>query len=204
MDTTGTYESVNTFESSLEFNGKDLYKISWYSTEIFTPTQRIIFFAVFIFLGVFGVFANGVTIFVITKNKELKKSAFNILLVSLCVSNFISASNSSIQSYRLLWSLRTYTGPEFFCKITHSFCIWTEYVTVQHILIFSIVRLYALKCPMRVKRVFTASIAKITAVVIWWEVFLVAAIFRYMFAANYPVQPDLAFSGCVPVGLEWS
>ncbi|XP_039263963.2 galanin receptor 2b-like [Styela clava] len=203
MNTTGTYESVNTFESSLESNTKDSDTFIWYSTQIFTPTQRIIFFSVFLILGLFGVFANGLTIFVIMKNKELKKSPFNILLVSLCISDFLSASNSSIQSYSLLWSLRAYTGPEFFCKLSHSVRVWTEYVTVQHILIFSIVRLYAMKCPMRVKRVFTPSMATITAAVIWLEVFLTAAIFRYKFPTVYPVQPDAEYSGCIAVPLEW-
>ncbi|XP_077972736.1 galanin receptor 2b-like [Styela clava] len=203
MDTTGAYESVNTFESSLESNTKDSDTFTWYSTEIFTPTQRIIFFSVFIILGLFGVFANGVIIFVITKNEKLKKSPFNILLVSLCISDFLSASNSSIQSYRLLWSLRAYTGPEFFCKLSHSVRVWTEYATVQHILIFSIVRLYAMKCPMRIKRVFTPSLATITAAVIWLEVFLTAAIFRYIFPTVYPVQPDSEYSGCIAVPPEW-
>ncbi|XP_077974175.1 uncharacterized protein LOC144429833 [Styela clava] len=87
--------------------------------------------------------------------------------------------------------------------LSHSVRVWTEYVTVQHILIFSIVRLYAMKCPMRVKRVFTPSMATITAAVIWLEVFLTAAIFRYIFPTVYPVQPDAEYSGCIAVPLEW-
>nr|XP_039252739.1 uncharacterized protein LOC120329995 isoform X2 [Styela clava] len=92
---------------------------------LFTYSEGIIL-AVFVGLfSAFGIFANAVTFFVIARSDKLKKSPFNIMLMSLCVSDFLSACYSPFVLYRRTFGYSKYSLPVFFCKIV-ALGIWVE------------------------------------------------------------------------------
>ncbi|XP_077972238.1 growth hormone secretagogue receptor type 1-like [Styela clava] len=172
-----------------------------FDPSIFSNVERGIFSAIIVILGIFGVVANVVTFIVIFTSPKLSKSPFNVLLMSLCVSDFLSACNSGMQLYHYMWGLQEFTN-EFLCKATSGIRVLTEYVTIQHILVFSIVRLFVIQFPLKASS-FKKNHARIIAVIIWIEVFFAAAIFRIIFPTVYPVRPDEKYSGCTSVGEHW-
>ncbi|XP_039252739.2 uncharacterized protein LOC120329995 isoform X2 [Styela clava] len=92
---------------------------------LFTYSEGIIL-AVFVGLfSAFGIFANAVTFFVIAGSDKLKKSPFNIMLMSLCVSDFLSACYSPFVLYRRTFGYSKFSLPVFFCKIV-ALGIWVE------------------------------------------------------------------------------
>nr|XP_039267331.1 probable G-protein coupled receptor 19 [Styela clava] len=135
-------------------------------------------------LFVFGIFANALTILVVKKSADLKTSAFNVIICSLAFSDFISAWNSPFAVYRSTFGYRLYYLPTFFCKTTMAFKFWTSCVTIQHILVFTILRIAAIKFPHRMK-IFTVYKAKILVMVIWIETFLANFIFYFWFPYVY-------------------
>nr|XP_039251734.1 nociceptin receptor-like [Styela clava] len=169
---------------------------------IFSLWEGVLVTTILGILCVFGLIANAVTFFVICTSKTLRKSSFNILIMSLCVSDFLSALNSPFQMYRRIWGFLEFELPVGFCKFTIGLGTWTMFVTVQHILVFSVFRLLAMQFPNKIGRI-TPKIAKITAVVIWIEVFIVSALFYIMTSSVIPYKPGRYKTACTSVSKDW-
>ncbi|XP_039252738.2 uncharacterized protein LOC120329995 isoform X1 [Styela clava] len=152
---------------------------------LFTYSEGIIL-AVFVGLfSAFGIFANAVTFFVIAGSDKLKKSPFNIMLMSLCVSDFLSACYSPFVLYRRTFGYSKFSLPVFFCKTTLAIDFWTNNVTIQHILVFLILRITGIKFPHLLKKI-TPYIVKIVALGIWVETFLANFVFYFWFPTVLP------------------
>nr|XP_039249317.1 D(1B) dopamine receptor-like isoform X1 [Styela clava] len=137
-----------------------------------TPIHHRELIPIFTFLGfstIFGTVANGITFMVIHK---MKKTAFNIFIMSLCVSDFLSSINSSFMTYRSLKGFDDYRLPLAFCKLGIAVDFWTSISTIQHILIFSCLRFYCVKFPHRYGNV-TISKSKCLILTVWAETMLV-------------------------------
>lgn len=150
-----------------------------------TPYQRpfsddaITASAVFILtMMVFGIFANSLTIAVISTSRTLW-SIFNVLIVSLCVSDLLSALVSPLFLYRRTWGFDEWAISESFCKIFWAVDTWTSYVTSLHILIFAVTRLLSVQWPLQYKKIRRIHIT-ILAVLVWVVTFLVACIPRWL------------------------
>nr|XP_039271251.1 uncharacterized protein LOC120345772 isoform X1 [Styela clava] len=153
-------------------------------------------------LCVFGLVANALTFFVICSSRKLRTSPFNILILSLCMSDFLSALNSPFQIYRRIWGYLEFDLPLGFCKFTVGLSQWTMFVTVQHILVFGVFRLLAIQFPNKIKK-FSARWAKITAIFIWVEVFFVSALFYLMASTVIPYKPGRYKTACTSVSKDW-
>ncbi|XP_039270232.1 growth hormone secretagogue receptor type 1-like isoform X2 [Styela clava] len=145
----------------------------------FYPYQAYIFTFILSILFVFGLFANAVTFFVIARTK-LRKSTFNIFLMSLCVSDFLSALFSPIFIYRRTWGYETWHIPRLFCKFFFGIDQWTSVVTAAHITTFSLLRLISVRWPHAFGKI-NACHAKITVSSLWAISFFIGFIPFFMF-----------------------
>ncbi|XP_039256222.2 alpha-1A adrenergic receptor-like [Styela clava] len=119
-------------------------------------------------MSVFGLFANLITIIVITRSKKLSKSVFNLMIVSLCVSDLISAIISPLSLHRRTLGYDHWLLPEFFCKLFWAADHWTSYVTSLHILLFACIRLASVKSPTKYERMKNKYVKAIVGVI--WSV----------------------------------
>lgn len=155
------------------------------------------------FLCIFGLVANSITFWVIATSKNLRTNPFNVLILSLSVSDFFSALNSPLQIYRAIWGYLEFNMPEGVCKFTIGLSQLTMFVTVQHILVFSILRVVAILSPHKVKNNFSPKGAKIVACCIWIEVFFAYALFYIITATVVPYSPGRYKTACTAVSKEW-
>ncbi|XP_078491732.1 type-1 angiotensin II receptor B-like [Ciona intestinalis] len=99
-------------------------------------------------LMVFGLIGNSLTIAVILSYRALSNNVFMRFILSLCVSDLISALISWIFLYRRTWGFDDfYPIPGVFCKFYWSADIMTSYVTALHVLSFAILRYISVKFP---------------------------------------------------------
>ncbi|XP_077975699.1 growth hormone secretagogue receptor type 1-like [Styela clava] len=141
--------------------------------EVVHPFSRngAITLAVFLIpMAVFGIFANLVTIIVITRSKKLSGSVFNRLIVSLCVSDLLSAIISPLSLHRRASGYDDWIIPEFFCKVFWSVDNWTSFVTSLHILIFAGIRMASIKSPTYYQKIKIKHV-KIGVAIIWFITF---------------------------------
>lgn len=154
-------------------------------------------------LCVFGLIANFTTFCVIATSNTLRRNPFNVLILSLSVSDFFSSLNSPLQIYRYIWGYLEFNLPVGVCKFTIGLYQLTMFVTVQHILVFSVLRVWAILSPAKVKKRFTPKGAKIIACVIWVEVFFAYALFYIITATVVPYSPGRYKTACTAVSKEW-
>lgn len=117
-----------------------------------------------------GIIANPIVFIVIAKTKCLREIPFNIILMSLCVSDFMSAAVSPIMYYKSGLVPRDFNLPEWTCKIAVAFDNWTTVSTVHHILAIVIYRVMGLKRRRSLQK-FTSTHAAILVCVVWVETF---------------------------------
>ncbi|XP_039265942.1 growth hormone secretagogue receptor type 1-like [Styela clava] len=153
--------------------------------QVFSMAQLVPILILFGVFMIFGMLANAVTFIVISNSK---KTAFNVFIMSLCVSDFLSAVNSPLIVYRALKAFDDYRLPVFFCKLGLSIDYWTSISTIQHILIFSFLRLYCIKFPHKFNRI-TVNGSTISIVIIWFETFFVGFLV-YMLWPDVQYLPD--------------
>ncbi|XP_076826052.1 somatostatin receptor type 2-like [Clavelina lepadiformis] len=103
-------------------------------------------------MAVFGILANSITIYVITQSDKLK-SVFNYLIMSLCVSDLISAILSPLFVYRRTWGFDHWTISTFLCKVFWGGDTGTSVATSLHILFFSCLRFISVTWPHHFKRI---------------------------------------------------
>ncbi|XP_077967282.1 uncharacterized protein LOC120342630 isoform X3 [Styela clava] len=103
---------------------KDLEKEAW-ERGIFSLSEAIAFSGAVGVMFIFSTIANIVTITVIAKTPKLISSPFNIMIISLCVSDLISTIYSPFILFWKTFGLFEYPLPMFFCKMLVSF-IWLE------------------------------------------------------------------------------
>nr|XP_039267479.1 alpha-2B adrenergic receptor-like isoform X2 [Styela clava] len=171
---------------------KDLEKEAW-ERGIFSLSEAIAFSVAVGLMFIFSTIANIVTITVIAKTPKLISSPFNIMIISLCVSDLISTIYSPFILFWKTFGLFEYPLPVFFCKSTFAVDYWTNSVTIQHILCFLAIRLIAMKYPHRLKR-FTIQRAKMLVCFIWLETALGNLIFAMWLPHVYP-SSDLSPTG---------
>lgn len=169
---------------------------------IFYAWEGAIVTAILVILCVFGLVANAVTFCTIATSKVLRNSPFNILIMSLSISDFLSALNSPLFLYRSIWGYLEYNLSVGTCKFTVGLSQLTMFVTVQHILIFSLFRLLAILFPHKIKR-FTARWAKFACIFMWIEVFLGYSLFYIITATVVPYKPGRYKTACTFVATEW-
>ncbi|XP_076822023.1 uncharacterized protein LOC143468592 [Clavelina lepadiformis] len=119
----------------------------------FTESDVIITSVFLVTFMVFGIFMNSVTLVVIMTSRTLLKCIFNYFILSLCVSDTISAAVSWINLYRRTWGFEYFYLSEFVCEFYWGVDIWTSYVTSLHILSFAVLRLIAITRPNTMKRI---------------------------------------------------
>ncbi|XP_077974952.1 uncharacterized protein LOC144430749 [Styela clava] len=117
------------------------------------------------------------------------------MLMSLCVSDFLSACYSPFVLYRRTFGYFKYSLPVFFCKTTLAVDFWTSNVTIQHILVFVILRIIGIKFPHRLKKI-TPYIVKILALGIWVETFLANFVFYFWFPTVLPSNLNTFINAC--------
>nr|XP_039252977.1 platelet-activating factor receptor-like isoform X2 [Styela clava] len=166
----------------------------WGAGLFFYSETLVLTVAIAVFF-VFGICTNALTFIVIVSSKKLSKSPFNIMIMSLCVSDFLSACDSPFVLYRRSYGYFEYRLPVFFCKNTVALDFWTNNVTIQHILVFTILRIAAIKFPHRMKQ-FTAAKARILTATIWIETFLVNYVFYFSMLTVYPPGIAKAIRAC--------
>ncbi|XP_039269772.1 growth hormone secretagogue receptor type 1-like [Styela clava] len=135
-----------------------------FSDEAISISASILFITM-----MFGIVANLVTILVIVMSEKLR-SIFNFMIVSLCVSDLLSALVSPLALYRRTWGFEEWLLPGVLCKIFWSIDTWTNYVTSLHILLFATIRLLSIKWPFGYKKIKLRQIKIITAI-IWFITF---------------------------------
>ncbi|CAK8697310.1 unnamed protein product [Clavelina lepadiformis] len=115
----------------------------------------IILSSVFIFTFlVLGVCGNTLTIAVIGYYKELNENVFMRFILSLCVSDLISALISWLFLYRRTWGFDEWAPlPDFLCKFYWAADIMTSYVTALHVLSFAILRFVSIQFPFMYNRI---------------------------------------------------
>ncbi|XP_077967278.1 galanin receptor 2a-like isoform X1 [Styela clava] len=171
---------------------KDLEKEAW-ERGIFSLSEAIAFSVAVGLMFIFSTIANIVTITVIAKTPKLISSPFNIMIISLCVSDLISTIYSPFILFWKTFGLFEYPLPVFFCKSTFAVDYWTSSVTIQHILCFLAIRLIAMRYPHRLKK-FTIQRAKMLVSFIWLETALGNLIFAMWLPHVYP-SSDLSPTG---------
>ncbi|XP_039267479.2 uncharacterized protein LOC120342630 isoform X2 [Styela clava] len=171
---------------------KDLEKEAW-ERGIFSLSEAIAFSGAVGVMFIFSTIANIVTITVIAKTPKLISSPFNIMIISLCVSDLISTIYSPFILFWKTFGLFEYPLPMFFCKSTFAVDYCTSSVTIQHILCFLAIRLIAMRYPHRLKK-FTIQRAKMLVSFIWLETALGNLIFAMWLPHVYP-SSDLSPTG---------
>lgn len=169
---------------------------------IFRNWEGAIITVILVVLCIFGLAANAITFCTIITSRVLRKSPFNILILSLSISDFLSALNSPLQMYRLIWGYLEYNLSVGSCKYTVGMIQLTMFVTVQHILVFALFRLLAILFPHKIKR-FTAKWAKGVCVFIWIEVFLAYSLFYIIASTVVPYKPGRYKTACTAVASSW-
>nr|XP_039270397.1 growth hormone secretagogue receptor type 1-like isoform X1 [Styela clava] len=115
-------------------------------TKPFNEAAVIVSASILLPLMVIGVIGNLLTIIVISTSRCLS-SVFNQFILSLCVSDLLSALISPLFLYRRTWGYDDWQIPSFFCKLYWATDMWTSYVTALHILLFAIIRLISIRWP---------------------------------------------------------
>nr|XP_039252305.1 G-protein coupled receptor 183-B-like [Styela clava] len=152
---------------------------------VFSKGEEVILWLVLGTFAIFGIIANIITFVFIQITPKLNRSVFNIFLMSLCVSDFVSAVNSPFVIYRATWGFYEWSIPHIFCKLAISLDFWTSCVTIQHILVFSILRLISIKFPHRFG-VLKAFHAKVIVIVIWMETMGASFVVYYIWPGVFP------------------
>ncbi|XP_076818864.1 D(1)-like dopamine receptor isoform X3 [Clavelina lepadiformis] len=102
-------------------------------------------FIIFAFL-VFGIVGNGLTFAVIVTYRMLSENIFMRFILSLCVSDLISAFISWLFLYRRTWGFDVWAPlPDIFCKFYWAADIMTSFVTALHIFSFAVLRLISIQ-----------------------------------------------------------
>jgi len=114
----------------------------------FTDTDQAVVNSIVLIMAAIGILGNTITIAVILHYKILRKNIFMKFIVSLCVSDLLSACISWIHMYRRTWGFDDFNPvPEFFCRFYWGADLMTSYATALHIFTFSIFRFISLKYP---------------------------------------------------------
>nr|XP_039258430.1 neuropeptides B/W receptor type 1-like [Styela clava] len=158
--------------------------------KIYEEYEAVAFIVVLLSFCAFGLFANSVTFTAIWKSPKLKSSVFNIFLMSLCVSDFVSAVDSLGVLYRRTWGFRYWNLPTVFCKLTLAVDLWTTIATIQHVLIFCVLRIISFKFPTKFGLI-KPSHAKTLVAVIWVETFFFGFLPFFIFPAVKMPPSDL-------------
>ncbi|XP_076818862.1 trace amine-associated receptor 9-like isoform X1 [Clavelina lepadiformis] len=97
---------------------------------------------------VLGLFGNGLTFAVIVTYRMLSENVFMRFILSLCVSDLISALISWLFLYRRTWGFDVWAPlPDIFCKFYWAADIMTNFVTALHIFSFAVLRLISIQFP---------------------------------------------------------
>ncbi|CAK8672997.1 unnamed protein product [Clavelina lepadiformis] len=147
----------------------------------FTESDVIITSVFLVTFMVFGIFMNSVTLVVIMTSRTLLKCIFNYFILSLCVSDTISAAVSWINLYRRTWGFEYFYLSEFVCEFYWGVDIWTSYVTSLHILSFAVLRLIAITRPNTMKRI-KPRVVKVWIILMWIIGFTCGALPMGMFS----------------------
>nr|XP_039252057.1 neuropeptide Y receptor type 1-like isoform X1 [Styela clava] len=158
--------------------------------KLFTFAGAVTVTTVLGILSLFGMFANLITFIVILR---MKKTIFSIILASLCLSDFLSALDSPFVIYRSTFGYRYYEASEAVCKIAQAVDFWTTILTIQHILIFAILRLISVSNPHKFRKVNTKHATFIVAF-IWIETLLVGFVCFVLWPGVH-MPPAHAFGG---------
>ncbi|XP_039256429.2 alpha-1A adrenergic receptor-like [Styela clava] len=118
----------------------------------FSEGGSVVTATLLLMMMIFGIMGNLVTIIVIAASKSLK-SVFNLLIISLCVSDLLSAIVSPLALYRRTWGFEEWLLPKEFCNLFMATDIWTSGVTTLHILLFCIIRFISMKWPFNYKNI---------------------------------------------------
>ncbi|XP_078494137.1 growth hormone secretagogue receptor type 1-like [Ciona intestinalis] len=156
-------------------------------------------------LTVFGLAANTVTIIVIAKSPKLR-SIFNFMILSLCVSDFLSALLSPLFLYRRTWGFEDWQISSFLCKVFWAGDVWTSYVTSTHILMFALLRFVSIQSQAAYYKIKIIHI-KIIITVIWIITFLIGFVpFSIWFGSKkrdrYSNTIDAKWPACT-LNLPW-
>ncbi|XP_077974861.1 growth hormone secretagogue receptor type 1-like [Styela clava] len=131
-------------------------------------------------MSIIGIILNSITFFAILLDTKLKNSVFNVFISSLCVSDFFSSISNPLTFLALMGTHKDYLFPDIVCKLHTAVDIWTTICTIQHILVFSLLRLIAVSYPHHIKRI-SVLMAKIGVAFIWLETFGVSFVPYFYF-----------------------
>nr|XP_018668991.2 adenosine receptor A2b-like [Ciona intestinalis]XP_026691640.1 adenosine receptor A2b-like [Ciona intestinalis] len=168
----------------------------------FTKESIAITASILIPLSIFGIVSNVMTIIVIAKSTKLK-SIFNCLILSLCVSDLISALISPLFLYRRTWGFEGWKISTAICKVYFGTELLTSYVTTLHIFLFAAFRLISIRAPtlyykLKIKHV------KIIVGFVWFLCFVVGFIpFSLMFRAKDSKTPMTSKWPSCTLCLQW-
>ncbi|XP_076818861.1 neuromedin U receptor homolog nmur-2-like [Clavelina lepadiformis] len=160
---------------------------------------------IFTFL-VIGLIGNLTTIVVIATTPQLK-NIFMHFILSLCVSDLISALISWLFLYRRTWGFDVWAPlPEVFCRFYWASDLMTNYVTALHIFSFALLRYISIQFPIHFKRLKLLH-GKIWIAAIWVFTFLIGFIpffifFGARFRDRYSDAPDSRWPACT-INSEW-
>ncbi|XP_078480992.1 growth hormone secretagogue receptor type 1-like [Ciona intestinalis] len=171
----------------------------------FTDAGVIVSTIILIPLAVFGTLANCLTIFVISTSPKLK-STFNYFILSLCVSDLVSALISPLFLYRRTWGFDDWEASDFLCKVFWGLDLWTSYITSTHILCFASLRYVSVQWPHRFNAIKPTQ-AKLVILVIYVITFLVGFLpFALWFGASKrdrsSTLPNAKWPSCT-LNIEW-
>ncbi|XP_076818867.1 motilin receptor-like [Clavelina lepadiformis] len=192
--TTTTSATATATATITNGNGLETYITPFDETEIIVSAAII-----FTFLVV-GLIGNGLTLAVIVSYKKLRDNTFMRFLLSLCVSDLLSALISWLFLYRRTWGFDEWNLPPFFCKFYWAADIMTSFVTAIHVLAFSALRFLSIRHPFQYKKItlFHAN----ACIGIIWGICYVSGFSPYMviFGAQerdrYGDAPDARWPAC--------
>nr|CAB3248990.1 growth hormone secretagogue receptor type 1-like [Phallusia mammillata] len=137
----------------------------------FSDVSMIVTSSILLPLCAFGIVANLITMSVIAKSEKLK-TTFNYMIMSLCVSDLMSAMISPLFLYRRTWGFDEWNASGFMCKLIWAVDIWTSYVTSTHILLFAVIRFISVKWPAVYYKIKSIHV-KATIATIWFATFFI-------------------------------
>ncbi|XP_076805359.1 growth hormone secretagogue receptor type 1-like [Clavelina lepadiformis] len=132
---------------------------------VFGGTEIAITASIMFPLFIFGIIGNVLTIVVIYRSPKLK-STFHYIILSICLSDLISAILSPLYVYQRTWGFLSWDIPNFLCGIFWGGDNFTSVATSFHILLFAFFRFISLMYPHRFKRI-TSKHVKIILLVVW-------------------------------------
>nr|XP_039267226.1 growth hormone secretagogue receptor type 1-like [Styela clava] len=152
--------------------------------------EAVILAGIIIFTFVtIGLTLNSLTIAVIRRTPQLQ-NIFMSFIVSLCVSDLLSATISPLFWYRRTLGFDVWNLPNFFCKLYWSVDILTSFSTSMHILNFAILRYISIKHAPTFGRI-SMRMGNIWIATIWFIAFTCGFIpFWIFFGAEPGVERD--------------